>query len=380
VFRLDSINCKILKLVLVTTVPETFATILKGQPKWLAKYMHVECVTSQGSEFDKISEFENVTLHCVKMTRGISPFKDLVSIFQMWRILRVSKPDAVHSYTPKAGMITMFAALLAGVPIRIHTFTGLIFPSSTGVKRKILLLMDRLICLTATHVIPEGEGVKRDLIQHKVTYKPMAVIGHGNVAGIDTQYYSPESQKSKSPDGFKGFVFCFVGRLNLDKGIQELISAFLVLPNEPRLVLVGKLDATAPITSQTLEAIHAHPRIRCTGFLDDIRPVLACSNALVLPSYREGFPNVILQAGAMALPVIATDINGCNEVVENDFNGWLVTPRDVESLKKRMEYVMFLSDQQLATIGRNARERIVERFERRTYLQKLLNFYKESAK
>lgn len=369
-----------MNLVIVTTVPETLATILRGQPAYLSQYCSIVCVTSPGPMLEKVKEHEGVSVLEVPMNRGISPFKDLVSIYRMWKVLKRVKPDVVHSYTPKAGLVTMLAAFLAGVPIRIHTFTGLVFPTSGGFKRKLLVAIDRLICAAATKVVPEGEGVAADLRADRITSKPLRVIGNGNIAGVDTQYFQPDACLPLRHAGSGSFTFCFVGRLNRDKGLQELVFAFTSLEGESALLLVGDLDATAPVDEVTLGHIQSHPRIQTTGFLEDIRPALQACDVLILPSYREGFPNVVLQAGAMGKPVIASDINGCNEVIENDFNGWLVPPRDASALAERMTHVMSLPPDERAKLGTNARARIVDRYEQTAYRRKLLEFYREVAR
>jgi len=314
------------------------------------------------------------------MNRGISPFRDLASIYRMWKVLRRVKPDVVHSYTPKAGLVTMLAAFLAGVRVRVHTFTGLLFPTSVGFKRKLLVAIDRLICAAATTVVPEGEGVAADLKADRITSKPLRLIGNGNIAGVDIQYFRPDACIPLQHGGSGSFTFCFVGRLNRDKGLQELVSAFTSLEGGATLLLVGELDATAPVDEVTLDHIRTDPRIQTTGFLEDIRPALEACDVLILPSYREGFPNVVLQAGAMGKPVIASDINGCNEVIENDFNGWLVPPRDASALAERMTHVMSLPPDERAKLGTNARARIVDRYEQTAYRRKLLEFYREVAR
>lgn len=328
---------------------------------------------------EKVKVQENVKVVEVPMNRGISPFKDVISILRMWQVLRRLKPDIVHSYTPKAGMVAMLAGLAAGVRVRIHTFTGLVFPTSVGLKRKMLVVVDRLICFAATKVIPEGEGVAADLREYGITSKPLKVIGNGNIAGVDTCFFQPDRCLHPENEMKASFTFCFVGRLNRDKGIQELVSAFTSLEGEPTLLLVGGLDATAPVDEITLKHIQSHPRIQATGFLEDIRPALNACDVLVLPSYREGFPNVVLQAGAMGKPVIASDISGCNEVIEDGFNGWLVAPHDALALAERMAQVMTLSTHERRLLGSNARTRIVERYEQAAYRKKLLEFYEEVA-
>lgn len=366
-----------MKLIIVTTVPETLATILRGQPAWLEKHVSVTCISSPGPMLDMVVRNESVAVFQVSMNRGISPFKDVVSIFRMWRVLRKLKPDVVHSYTPKAGLIAMVAGFLAGVRVRVHTFTGLVFPTSSGLKRSVLIAIDRLICVVATHVVPEGRGVAEDLRNNRITSKALDVIGNGNIAGVDVKYFHPNIIDPLELPYKDTFIFGFVGRLNRDKGLQELVSAFLSLEGDPALLLVGDLDSTAPVDSGTLSQIESHPRIHATGFLEDIRPGLVACDVLVLASYREGFPNVVLQAGAMGKPVIASDINGCNEVIENGFNGWLVPPGNSKVLAERLLCAMNVPSSEIERLGRNARERIVERYEQGEYRQKLLEFYRE---
>lgn len=372
------------RVTLVTTVSDTMALILGGQPSYLAKKFDLSLITSPGSLLSRVESQERLPVTPVPMERGIHPLKDLASIWRMLWTLSRQRPDLVHSYTPKAGLVTMLSAWLCRVPVRVHTFTGLIFPTSRGVKQHILIWVDRLICACATHVVPEGEGVKQDLQHYRITRKPLQVIGYGNIAGVDTKHFNPDvmevrtaaemlhNQLALKPDSV---LFCFVGRLNQDKGISELFDAFSGLPRQAYLLLVGGVDNSAPIPQDLQAAIKNHPRVYTLGFMEDIRPALSLADMLVLPSYREGFPNVVLQAGAMKLPVIATDINGCNEIVEPDFNGWLVPARDSQALKKTMLLAMQTSEPERIRMGEQARERVKNRFERIDHWKRMENFY-----
>lgn len=372
------------KILISTTVPETFATILRGQPGYLASRFQVTLATSPADMLAKVETAEGLRVLSVPMARGINPLGDIKSIVRMIQVLREVRPQLVHSYTPKAGLVTMLAAWLCRVPVRVHTFTGLIFPTAHGIKQRILIWVDRLICFCSTRIVPEGLGVKRDLEKFGITRKPLYVIGSGNIAGVDTSYFSPalsgiaagaSDLKVKLAIEDRDFVFCFVGRLNRDKGVAELVSAFSVLPKNAILILVGAIDETAPVDENTLEMIASDQRIHHLGFMDDIRPALMLADVLVLPSYREGFPNVILQAGSMELPVIATDINGCNEVIEDGFNGWLVPPRDAVSLGRVMKSAMESPLRVLREMGVRARARIHERFERSQHWDRMIEFY-----
>ncbi|MFA5702714.1 MAG: glycosyltransferase family 4 protein [Advenella sp.] len=375
------------KIIIVSTTPETLLTILRSQPEKLAKHFDVSLISSPGEKLNQVIINESVPGYGIPMERGISLIKDIKSLWLMFKLIQRLKPDLIHSYTPKAGLITMLASWLCRTPVRIHTFTGLIFPTATGVKKRLLICIDRLICFCATDIIPEGKGVKRDLLDYKITSKPLNIIGNGNIAGVDTSLLSTKaigieqnainlSIKLSLPPN--SFIFCYIGRLNKDKGIKELINAFLTLPDSAYLLIAGELDSTAPISFSLQETIRTHPRIKLLGFMSDVRPVMKLADILVLPSYREGFPNVILEAGAMELPVITTNINGCNEIIESNINGWLVPVRDTIALAETMGKAKNIPEIELKKMGITARKLICERFERSEYLLLLINFYKKT--
>lgn len=370
------------RLLIVTTVSETLDTILSKQPNYLNKYFNVHLAASAGDRIASVESKENLKVNIIPMVRGINPLYDLYSIYQMIKLLRRIKPDIIHSYTPKAGLISILASWICRVPVRIHTFTGLIFPTSIGNKRKLLMTIDRLICRCATVIIPEGSGVKNDLLSHNITRKKLNVIGFGNIAGVDSTYFNRSrcietkgviQLRNTLALNFKAFTFCYIGRLNKDKGLHELVEAFSLLPDNAHLLVLGDVDRTAPLNESVLKKLVQHPRIHLLGFQKDIRPSLVLSNILVLPSYREGFPNVLLQAGAMSLPAIATDINGCNEIIESNFNGWLVKPKDSSSLFMEMEKAM--SSDKLVSMGIEARNNVITKYERYEHWQRMVAFY-----
>ncbi|MEB0203939.1 glycosyltransferase family 4 protein [Pseudomonas sp. CCC3.1] len=372
------------KILIVTTVPETLKTILALQPRFLNRDFSVYLASSPEGAVETLSAKEGVPFHIVPMKRGISPLSDLLSIFNMCRLLLKLKPTVVHSYTPKAGLVSMIAAFICRVPVRIHTFTGLIFPTQTGLKKILLVNIDRIICMLATRVVPEGEGVKRDLLSFGVTRKSMSVIGYGNIAGVDLDFFQPgtEAVSSKSELMKKSlgiadedFLFCYIGRLNRDKGLKELGQAFLVLPDFVHLIVVGELDSEAPVDSATLTLFAEHKRIHTLGFKADIRDALEACDALVLPSYREGFPNVVLQAGAMSKPAVVTDINGSNEIIEHGLNGWIAKPQDVASLQVAMTRALNTPRKELSVMGAFARSRIMERYDQTVHWGRMNAFY-----
>ena len=181
------------KLIRVTTVPQSLWFCSGLVRELVDEGYEVVAVSSPGDDLTRFGEQEGVRTIAVPMERRISPMKDLKSLWRMWRVLRRERPDMVHSMTPKAGLVTMLAGWLARVPVRIHTFTGLVFPTSTGLKRRLLMATDWLTCACATHVIPEGEGVKADLLNHGITHKPLKVLGYGNIKGVDLDHWSREA-------------------------------------------------------------------------------------------------------------------------------------------------------------------------------------------
>ncbi len=372
------------RLLIVATVPQTLATILRDQPRFLSHYFDVQLATSEDAYFNDVIS-EGVPVHVVKMVRRISVLKDLISLWDMYRLLRRIRPDIVHSYTPKAGLVSILAAFLTRVPVRVHTFTGLLWPTASGFRKKLLMAMDRLLCFCATHVVPEGLGVQDDLIYGAITHKHLQVIGYGNIAGVDVAHYCRDADGVGLSSSIlreelciqaSQFVYIYVGRICRDKGLAELMSAFAALPDHCRLLIVGDFDTSDPVSVATKHAFQNDRRVHLLGFQRDIRPALGLANVLVLPSYREGFPNILLQAGAMSLPAIVTDISGCNEVIEPGFNGWLVPPADAMSLHNAMRRVLDIDCDSLSEMGGSARARIVDRFDRYGYWTRLLHFYR----
>lgn len=371
-------------LLIATTVPETLALILKSQPRFLSQFFDVSLVTSNGEYLDLLSD-EEVPIYLVSMARKISPLRDVIAILKMVGVIRKIKPDILHSYTPKAGLVCMVAGYVCNVPVRIHTFTGLLWPTASRVVRHLLIIADKIICGFSTHIVAEGEGISRDLRGKKITRKKIEVVGHGNIAGVDTIFFDPElpnvvrqAEALRDKLGIRKneFVFLFIGRLHRDKGISELVDAFLALPGMPHLLIVGNPDPNGALDSAVHMKIQSNDRIHLVGFLFDVRPALRAADIFVFPSYREGFPNALLQAGAMRLPAIATDINGCNEILQESENGWLVPVKDTPTLIRAMARTMSVPKQLKILMGDYARQRVVERFERQRYLQELIQFYR----
>lgn len=375
-----------MKIIRTSTVPGSLNNFCRGLLKDLQDHegYEVVAVSSPGDALDEISTREGVRIYAVPMERHISPLKDLVSLCRLIRVFYKERPDMVHSITPKAGLLSMIAAWICRVPVRLHTFTGLVFPTSSGLKQKILIFTDRLTCACATHIVPEGEGVKNDLIGYKITKKPLKVLGYGNIKGIDLERFNPELSEIKiAAENIRKdnvFTFIFIGRLVGDKGINELIAAFKHLnldhPNT-RLLLVGpKEQDLDPIETETIQEVEQNRAIEAVGGQKDVRPWLLASDAFVFPSYREGFPNVVIEAGAMGLPSIVTDINGSREIIIEGENGVIISSKDSEALYKAMK--SFIEQpEKVIRLRENARSLVASRFEQGYVRQCLKDYYKE---
>ncbi|MBV4192621.1 glycosyltransferase, partial [Bacteroides fragilis] len=294
-----------IKLFRITTVSLSLNTLLKGQLSFFNHYFDVTGIASgEKDELKEVSQREGVRTINIPMCRQIDMLTDLQALVVFIFLFIREKPHIVHTNTPKASLLSMIAAWITRVPHRVYTVTGLRFETATGNLRRLLVIMEKITCWCATKVIPEGEGVKRTLIREKITNKPLKVILHGNINGIDVQHFNRtqhvELLASEIREEGK-FTFCFVGRIVKDKGINELVLAFVRLTKvypEIRLLLVGPFERDLdPVSSEIEHTILNYSSISFVGFQQDIRPYLAASDALAFPSYREGFPNVVLQAG-----------------------------------------------------------------------------------
>lgn len=376
-----------MKLIRVTTIAGSLG-LLKGQLKYMSENgIEVVAVAdnsaarkpgAKGDDLAQIAETEGVRTVEVPMHREISPLADLKSLWQLYHLFKKEKPDVVHANTPKAALLSMLAAKAAEVKHRIYLVTGLRFETTTGAFRKLLKSMERLSCACATKVIPEGQGVKKTLLREGITDKPMEVLHYGNINGIDLSYHHPDAVAAAEQAPKDTFNFIFIGRMVKDKGIHELVDAFVKINEifpQTRLILLGRFEPKFdPIAPETANIIKTHPAIVCPGYQNDVRPWLKASNVLVHPSYREGFANVILEAGAMGLPCIVTDINGSNEAIVDGKNGLIVPTHDAESIFNAMQS-MIADPEATGRMAAVARQMIADRFDRNDVHKAILEMY-----
>ena len=479
------------KLIRITSVPISMEKLLGNQLSFMNGFYEVTAVSSDEEYLQRLAQNLGIQHHAVEMTREITPLKDLKSIYKMYRFFRKNKPDIVHSHTPKAGLVSMIAAYLARVPVRMHTVAGLPLLESTGFKRQLLSRVEWLTYRFCTKVYPNSAALKNIILQEKFcSAAKLKVLGNGSSNGIDLSHFKPTAVSTAEKRALQrelqieenDFVFVFLGRIVKDKGINELVSAFKSLSEMPadqtyprpenldkvhriqmrspqlsaagdlrqtsanernlmntsvqsvtglalrqrlsrvlyrkpavmrdgygrlngssagagdytatpsengyvfqakypkiKLLLVGPLEqAHNPILNITLSEIKRNVQIISTGYVQDVRPYLALSHCLVLPSYREGFPNVVLQAGAMGVPSIVTDINGCNEIVEHGHNGLIIPVKNDRALLTAMQSVVD-DENKLQLLQMHSRKKIVDKYCQKRIWEAILNEYREIA-
>ena len=376
------------KLIRITTVPISLEKLLEGQLEFMQEHFDVTAISADKEKLEALGKANGYQTYHLEMTRQITPWADLKAVFKLYRFLKKEKPAIVHTHTPKAGIVGMMAAWLAGVPHRLHTVAGLPLMEATGKKRKLLDFVEKMTYGFATKVYPNSKGLYDFIVSENFTkLSKLKIIGQGSSNGINTQYFDPSlfpisrnTLRQELNIAQNSFVFIFVGRLVGDKGINELVEAFKKLSSEFRiqnseLLLVGPLETELdPLKFETLQAIEDNPKIISVGYQADVRPYFAMADALAFPSYREGFPNVVMQAGAMGLPSIVTDINGCNEIITHKLNGLIILPKDSLALASTMEEL--INDSVLYnSLKDNAREQIVSRYRREEVWEALLAEY-----
>ncbi len=378
-----------IKIIRSTTVPRSLSTFCNGLLSKLSEKYEVIGLSSPGVDLDEVARREGVRTIAVPMKRRISLLQDFKSLLLLVKVFKKERPTMVHSITPKAGMLCMVAAWLTRVPIRLHTFTGLVFPTETGLKRKILMATDWLTCFCATHIVPEGEGVKNDLLSNGITKKQLKVLGYGNIRGVDMEYYSRRDVViNKMKDlGLRNnsvFTFAYVGRIVRDKGINELCQVMDKLSKlaPVRLFLVGNFeDDLNPISEKSREIINKNSSIEYVGpkYGNELLAYYAAADCFVFPSYREGFPNAVLEAGAMGLPSIVTDINGSREIIIPRENGVIIPSHDTDALFNAM-LNMIRNKTEREKMAAKARDLIASRYEQDYVHKCLYDFYEDILK
>jgi len=360
-----------IKLIIMTTVPESLFFFADHIENAKARGLEVHVLSSPGPYLQKLVHRVDVVPHELPMHRGMSPVRDMVAIFKTWRLLRTTRPDIVHAATPKAGFIGMIAAWMNQVPIRILHILGLRFMTTTGVKKWLLRSSERVACALCHRVICVSHSVRQTALAERIC-KPeqVSVLARGSVNGVDAVRYSPGGsaerlrlrQELGIPVG--AFVVGYVGRLVADKGLRELTKAWQNLRHTGHtmhLVIVGRFETHDPLPEGITRILMNEPSITLVGEVGDTVQVYRAIDLLVLPTYREGFPLVLLEAAAMGLPVVASSVTGCVDAVQDGITGTLVPPRNAAALAQAIG--RYAKDDALRKLhGTAARDRVQRDF------------------
>ena len=338
-------------------------------------------VSSPGELLDRTAKREGVEGIAIPMRRGITPFADLVALVRLWRLIGRMKPDLVEFSTPKAGLLGTLAARLRSVPRRVYMLRGLKLESSAGFKRGVLLLAERLAARCAHVVLCNSESLRAEVLALGIAPAgKLELLGEGSSNGVDIERFSPGPSAMREQLGIPSDapVVGFAGRLTRDKGLPELFHAFeQILCAEPsaRLLLVGWFDAGEDALDQNLrERILRHPHMHFTGFVSDTAPYYRAMDVFVLPSWREGFPNVVLEAAATGIPVVTTECTGARDSVLPEVTGLLIPPGYPSAICEAV--LKLIRDRKLRLrMGRAARAWVVDHFLEARVVGLTVNYY-----
>ncbi len=367
------------RLCYVATVPAAVLTFLRPHIERASSEYEITVVCDP-TDHQLLKELP-ARLVLIPIHRKPSPMRDFVVLVRLWALFRSEHFDLVHSIMPKTGLIAMLAAWLARVPLRLHTFTGQVWATRRGWARWVLKSFDRMTALFATQVLVDGRSQRDFLIAEKVLSPSKAsVIGAGSICGVDPDRFRPNMEKRLvlrealgiAPDAP---LVLFLGRLNRDKGIYDLASAFEALAAaHPRaeLLLVGAEEDVRFSTIQTRHPEVQH-RLHHLPFTTTPEHYMATADILCLPSYREGFPLTIIEAGACAVPAVASNIYGVKDTIVDGTTGILVPPGDTSALAKALATLM--SKALRERMGGAARDRVLQLFPSESITREMLALY-----
>jgi glycosyltransferase involved in cell wall biosynthesis len=336
---------KPITLVHMTTVPQSLF-FLSGQVGYMKERdFDVHALSSPGEFLARFAERERISAHAVEMPRRITPLRDVAAVVRIWAVLRRIRPHIVHAHTPKGGVLGMIGAWLAGVPVRIYHMHGLPFTTAAGWRRALLMWSERIACGLAHQVLCVSTSVRQVALDSRLCRREkIAVLGEGSINGVDAarrfnQAHLPSTLRAETRRRYRipadALVLGFIGRIVRNKGIIELAGAWTLLRQEfpeLRLMLVGPSEAQDPIPPEIDRQLRRDPRVHLIGEEWNVPPLYVAMDVLVLPTYREGFPTVLLEAAAMSVPVVATQVPGCIDAVQDGVTGLLVPPYDAAGL------------------------------------------------
>lgn len=335
------------------------------------------------NENDSLNNLESlITIFPVGIKRNISLWQDLIALFQLIKLFRRHEFTIVHSVTPKAGLLAMLASFIAGVGIRIHTFTGQVWATKTGFARVVLKSLDKLIAALSTNILIDSPSQRSFLVKEGVVkVQKSDVLLEGSISGVDLQRFKPNDvarNRIRAAFSFadNDVVFLFIGRLNRDKGILDLAQAFTKVADNhanARLLIVGVDEAN--LTNEIKRATLGHEsKVSFVSFTNSPEEYMVASDVLCLPSYREGFGNVIIEAAAVGIPTIGTDIYGISDAIVDGETGTLFEVKNTDDLQKCMQK-MIVDNKFRAKLGMAAKDRAIESFSSKKLSEAWLKYY-----
>lgn len=377
------------KICFISTSPRTLWLFYRGLITQLSEaFKSCAVVTPSMPELDELRKFCTCTSYVVPISRAMSPFKDIKSIFQIARYLRQGHFTIVHAHTPKGGLVGILAATFVGIPIRVYTMHGLPWETAKGLKYVLLWFADWCVCKCATKVLAVSPSLRRQVIGKNIcSADKIVVLGKGSACGIDCDHFKRTSNYTEIKDAFRrnhgidktAVVVGFVGRIGPEKGIDVLITVFNRLSRENNiyLLIVGEIELLhGPLSSDTIEQLHKNARIIRFDHMQDVRPFFNAIDLLVLPTLREGLPIVLLEAAAMEVPVIATRVTGCVDAVVDGKTGILVEKNNMEQLYKAIQ-LLIRNEELRNQYGRQARSWVRTNYNDLFLIEAHLHMYKK---
>lgn len=377
-----------IRIARISTVPFFIITQLKSQIEFLvASNAKVTVIASKDRTMSNLDAIEGIIYKPIDISRSITPWRDINALIRLFLLFKKERIQIVHSTTPKAGLLTALAAFFAGVPIRLHTFTGQPWIDMKGLIGWIARKSDSLISYLNTRCYADSKSQRHFLIEKGVVdSEKIFVIGEGSLAGVDLQRFDQNKFTDKERDLLKlslgiplnSLVLLFVGRITIDKGVRELLRASAILEKkgyQAHLVFVGPFDVDSgvigAISQQDIEKVS---NTHIVGYCENPEKYMAIADILCLPSYREGFGTVVIEAAAMGLPTVGTDIYGLSDAIVNNETGLLVPPKDVEQLAEALT-ALLESEKLRTTMGLAAKYRAETLFDAKEVNKQLIAEY-----
>lgn len=366
------------KIAFITAAPETISAFLLAYIKELSLHHDIHIITSLNENQTIRGLPSNITVHHVNIHRDPKVLSDLKSLFTLYSLFKKEEYELVHSFTPKAGLLTQISAFFARVPKRLHTFTGQVWATKQGLSRTLLKFLDKITATLATFCLIDSPSQKTFLIKEKLLREDNCnVLASGSISGVNIEKYAfsqtiRDTLRAEHNLSDDDFVFMFVGRMKKEKGVPELLQAFKCINTKKS----AKLFILGSDEENLTESVNNIANIHYLGFKSNAEEYYSFADVLCLPSHREGFGNVIIEAASCQLPALASNIYGLSDAVENGGTGILHEVMNEQEITSSME-TFIAEPEKLVAMRKRCRARIEETFDERILVKEFIRFYKE---